>query len=107
MSSKMTWWTVNYKGTSYGGEKLVSKPPVKYAFIDTGTSLLYVPEAEFDVLVSYWSAIPGVDCSEGVCSSSTKQCDEIWPYMKDLTIRLDQVEYNIPPQGLTIDFTPS
>jgi hypothetical protein len=80
---------------------------VKYAFIDTGTSLMYVSDPEFEVLVSHWSAISGVDCSSGACSSTTKTCAEIWPDMKNLTIRLDQVEYTIPPQGLTIDFDPS
>jgi len=93
------WWTLNYAGTSYGGLALASPVPVKFAIVDTGTSFMYLPLSEYATLSSNLGNI-GFDCSTGdYCFSNTKTCDEFAGSMKNLTIQLDSVEYNIPPLG--------
>lgn len=97
------WWTLNYEGIKYDSTHIAGK--VKHAIVDTGTSFLYLPNSEFQDIKKEFLAIDGIECDE-YCVSYNKTCNEIVPYMKNLTIMMDGVQYTMPPAAYVLTPNP-
>ena len=63
---------------------------IGYAILDTGTSLLYLGEEDYQNFeAELKKAVPELDCSSNIyCYSDDYFCDEITPKMKPLMINL-------------------
>jgi len=97
------WWTLNYSGLAYDGEKM-GKSEAKYAIMDTGTSIIYLPKTDYDNFRRKLHHIDELDCSDkyDFCVSKYHHCDDINPKLANFTILLDNVWYTIPPKGYTL-----
>ena len=64
MQSDNLWWSTAYNGLTFGGTD-IQKSPVNIAILDTGTSLIALPDDDYNAFVSKllsYSFVPW-DCS--------------------------------------------
>ena len=100
---------LNVTNITYGDTILFDDDGMGAILSSTEDNLLYVAgsgEQLYKAWADNMSTIPGVSCTEtgedphrfGYCETWSS-CDEIWTSMKDLTIRIDDVVYTLPPQA--------
>lgn len=84
------WWTVTLDQITYGSELILepSETP-RYAILDTGTSLLSLPEAEYLAFVNEIRQLDAFSCEQAYCYTFENTCDYYWEYMSDLEFWLD------------------
>ena len=95
------WWTVKLSGLYYGDEN-IKQSRIKYAILDTGTSLIYMGNSDYQLFKEHVMEVaPDMDCSGIYCKSSKHTCDFYTPVLQPLTIQLGDNHYKIPPEGYT------
>ena len=96
-----SWWTVNLCGLYYG-DNSIKQSRIRYAILDTGTSLMYFGRSDYEVFKTHMMKIaPEIDCSGIYCKSTKYTCDHYLPLMNDITIVLGNTYYTITPDGYT------
>ena len=100
---------LNVTNITYGDKVLFNDEGMGVILSSTEDNLLYVAGYAEDIY-NDWAAqmksIDGVTCQVtgdapdrfGYCVT-WEACDLIWPHMKDLTIRIDDIVYTLPPQA--------
>ena len=84
----------------------MEKSKAKYAIIDTGTSLIYLPKTDYEKFIAKLSHIEELDCNMekyDFCVSKYHRCDELYDKLDNFTVVLDNVWYSIPPEGYTLE----
>lgn len=67
-----SWWTVKLKGIDYGDDS-IKDSDIKYAILDTGTSLTYIGKEDYiNFLDHVTSAVPELNCSDDIYCYSTE-----------------------------------
>lgn len=96
------WWTVRMNNVELDGDD-IKDSGIGYAILDTGTSLLYLGTEDYQNFVNKLTQqVPSIDCTSGIyCFSNTEYCEDITPYMSDLTIQLGENHYTMPPETYT------
>ena len=100
---------LNVTDIAYDGKVLFNDEGMGVILSSTEDNLLYVAgyaEALYTAWAEEIKKLPGVECQMsgespsrfGYCVTWV-DCKEIWPLMKDLTIRIDDVVYTLPPQA--------
>lgn len=101
------WWTLPLNGFSYGSDSMMSGV-MKYAIVDTGTSLLYMVPSDFKTFKSsILSAAPSLTCTSELCYSVDNTCDVYESLLSPIKIHLGQVLLTIPPNGYMLNNTLS
>ena len=86
----------------YYGDQDMKKSRIKYAILDTGTSLMYFGKSDYEEFKKHMLKIaPEMDCFGIYCKSTLHTCDHYTPLMKDITIVIDNTYYTITPDGYT------
>ena len=82
------------------------KPSAKFAIVDTGTSLLYLLETDYNKFKNMiMAASPDFNCNSvfyDYCFTNVNTCDAYWNQLQTLTVELGYNEYTITPQGYTL-----
>ena len=86
----------------YYGDQSMKMSKIRYAILDTGTSLIYFGKSDYEEFKKHMLAIaPEMDCFGIYCKSTKHTCDHYIPLMKDITLVIDNTYYTITPDGYT------
>ena len=87
---------------SYGGDDIKSSG-IGYAILDTGTSLLYLGQSDYqNFITKLVKAVPELDCTSAIyCFSRYQTCDQLTPKMEPLVIQLQENYYTLQPEAYT------
>jgi hypothetical protein len=101
------WWTFKIKGFEYGSTNIYGSG-MKFAIIDSGTSLLTIPLTDYNNFKQQViNANTTLNCNSynqpSYCFSKTLSCSTFTPYLQPLVIRLDHVTFTIPPAAYAVD----
>lgn len=69
---------------------------MKYAIVDTGTSLMYMIPNDWSMMKQVLlDSVPELQCDTQYCYSDTRYCNQL-PNLPDLKINLGQMSLRIP-----------
>ena len=90
----------------YGGESIKGSN-VTQAYINSYSPYYYLELSDLmtfkDKLLSAGS--PDIECHEHEylhCYSTTKECEDLYQFMKPLSFKLDSTTYTVQPEGYTV-----
>lgn len=103
------WWSVSYQGIMYDDTVIdYFNADQAIGVIDTGTSMMALPHKYYMKLVQAWSKQIDnpmlLDCSMGLCIGG-RSCEYIEPLLTNLTIKIDDMFFDIAPHGFLINAT--
>lgn len=85
------WWTLHLHSFKYNSDDLMTGL-MKYAIVDTGTSLLYlIPNDFINFMMAVKAASSSIECDSYYCYSNTDTCAQLAPKLSDFNIHLGQV----------------
>ena len=78
MQSNNSWWSTAYRGLTFGGTDIHASP-MNVAILDTGTSLIALPDSDYNAFVGKllsYSSVPW-DCSTYPQCSVDASCSSV------------------------------
>ena len=101
------WWALNFKSLIYNGNSIrYYGDDEAIGVIDTGTSMMAVPEDLHTVLSNRWASSIGSKaqfaCQQGLCLGGA-QCDFFEGILGNLTLMIDEQAFNIAPRGYLLN----
>jgi len=100
--SNMRSWALDVKDVQYDGKPLQDgETKRRTAVIDTGSSFVAVPPAEYKALQEKWTAeVDDLDCkSDPTFCSSRLSCESVAKKVKSVTFRIEDTMFELKPMG--------
>ena len=112
------WWALEFRAFYYDDKLFKSFDPYPknkdisemgnsaFAVVDTGTSMMAVPEGFFSRLEQRWkSSVPNpadVSCIQGLCVGG-HSCEYFYDKLGNITVQLGNEDFAMMPQGYLLD----
>lgn len=88
MQSNNTWWSTSYRGLTYGGTDIHTSK-MNVAILDTGTSLIALPDSDYNLLVSKVMAEDGSwDCVTNAQCQIAASCATVSTHMASSALEI-------------------
>lgn len=101
------WWALNFRSLVYNGQSIrYYASDEAIGVIDTGTSMMAIPEDLHSALSNRWARSIGSKaqfaCQQGLCLGGA-QCSFFEDILGNLTLVIDDNAFNIMPRGYLLN----